>query len=286
MAAALPALGRIRAACTHTPGPHTDAVVMRRVLVLLAITSVATLGLTASTTAAGAAPLPLAVGGCKDTPVSLSSTATIARTCASWDGTNLAVWIEGTGLDQEFTAIGSANLELFGYVLAIEARVGVRHGPYGAWEAFAELTKPFALGPLTIPLEVAENGTRVTLWISTAATTSHSKGVGTDAVANSFTLTFAGPDGTTGGSVALPLGITAPAPPTPPSPDVQPSTHGTPAPLVSTPIGTTAARASVTTFPRGVEDAAAAASAAPRSPAQSHPRGIRVASERASLGRY
>lgn len=255
---------------------------MRRLLALVTFTSVAVAGLVGvAAPTARATPLPLAIGGCTDSPLALSDTAAISRTCASWDGANLAIWVEGAGLAQEFTAVGSANVDLFGYVLVLEARAGMRHAPYGAWEAFAELTKPFAWGPITIPLQVAEDGTRVTLWLSTAALTAHRAGVGADATSGSFTLAFTGPDGTTGGTVAVPLNLTPVRPPAPPTPDLYPSAHRAPAPAVASPTRGPAAATPTTHLATPPPTPTPAAAAAPHSPTRT-----RIAPDRAALGRY
>lgn len=246
---------------------------MRRFLAFAVAASVAALGLVSAQAApARAAPAPLALGGCADTPVTLSDTAAIARTCASWDGVDLALWIEGSGLAQEFTAVGTANIDLFGFALTIEARAGMRAVPYGGWEAFVELTRPVALGPLAVPLQVAEDGTRVTLWMGTTTVASRSTAVRTDA-SNSVSLVFAGPDGPPRDAVVVPMALGALTPPPVPTPDIHPYA---PPPASHAPQAPSAAARLVEAAHPATATATIAATTA----------STRVGSARAALGRY
>lgn len=259
---------------------------MRRLLALVAASSFIGLGLAAAPAeAAQQTPLPLALGGCVDTPLALTENATVTRTCASWDGVNLALWIEGSGLAQEFTVVGSAGFDLFGYLLTIEACAGMRAAPFGGWEAFVELTKPFSWGPLTVPLQVAEDGSRVTMWLNTAGLTSQSRGMGTDAAGrNAFTLSFIDHEGAVRGSATVPMTLSSVRPPALPSPDLHPSTPmAPPAGLAAPGHGSESAPAPLrtigTSHPGRPDSAVGVSSAAAE-------RTSRIAVERASMGRY
>lgn len=258
---------------------------MRRLLALVTATTLLGLGLAAAAPPAQATPL--ALGGCMDTPVPLSESAHIERTCASWDGANLALWVEGEGLAQELTAVGAATFNLFGYVLTIEARAGLRHAAYGGWEGFVELTQPFAWGPLAVPLDVAEDGSRVTLWIPTDGLATSSHGNTTEA-ASSFTLTFAGADGIPKGTVAVPMGLAPGSMPVRPGPDVQPSTATSPQPAPAVADGPGAPAPSPTTAGGSVEASATTSSTAhaPTEDTSPSPGSARVSGDRARLGRY
>lgn len=209
-----------------------------------------------------------------ETPIPLSDSATITRTCATWDGARLALWVEGSGLAQEFTAVGTANLDLFGYVLTIEARAGLRPVPFGGWEGFFQLTRPVALGPITVPLQVADDGTRVALWLSTTGLGARSSALRAE-TASSFSLTFTGADGTPQGSVVVPLSLSPVVAPTPPAPDIHPSTPA--AGAHAPPAVTTSATEGAASRQHGAGSASSTATRAS---------GGRVSTVRAMLGRY
>lgn len=166
--------------------------------------------------------------GCATTPVDLGSGASIARTCASWDGANAALWVEGTNLAQEFTAVGSATFNILGYALTIEAQAGIRQVSGGGWEAFLSLTQPFQWGPLTAPLEVAPDGSKVTIWLLTERQHVSTTRSDAAAAASALTIKFLNRAGTLRGTVSAPLGLTFGQSPKPPAPTLHPTGQKSP----------------------------------------------------------
>lgn len=132
---------------------------MRRAIV----TGILATCLVAATVISAPAARAEGLQGCVDQNTYVG-TAVIDKTCLGVDGWIVSLWLEGTNLNQELTALGDITITYGGIPFVVQLEAGTKMIDATTWEAYFQVNSPIAYGPWTMPAEVLADGTKVTIW--------------------------------------------------------------------------------------------------------------------------